>query len=71
MTRRRRRIGRRDLRPPSGPTATSRRGPEAEAAAEGESDDREDEEPVLAEAGLLVSEPEMPTDSSEDEERPG
>ena len=44
---------------------------EAEAAAEVESDDREDEEPVLAEPGLLVSEPEMPTDSSEDEERPG
>jgi sec-independent protein translocase protein TatB len=41
------------------------------AEAEAEPDVREDEEPVLAEAGLLVSEPEMPTDSSEDEERPG
>ncbi len=38
---------------------------------EAEPDVREDEEPVLAEAGLLLSEPEMPTESSEDEERPG
>jgi sec-independent protein translocase protein TatB len=43
----------------------------AMAEAEVEPEVREDEEPVLAEAGLLVSEPEMPTDSSEDEERPG
>lgn len=43
----------------------------AEVEVEAEPDDREDEEPVLAEAGLLVSEPEMPTDASEDEERPG
>lgn len=41
------------------------------AEAEVEPDVREDEEPVLAEAGLLLSEPEMPTESSEDEERPG
>jgi sec-independent protein translocase protein TatB len=34
-------------------------------------DDDEDGEPVLAEAGLLVSEPEMPTDAASDEERPG
>ena len=38
---------------------------------EAEPEVREDEEPVLAEAGLLLSEPEMPTESSEDEERPG
>ena len=43
----------------------------AEVEVEAEPDAREDEEPVLAEAGLLVSEPEMPTDASEDEERPG
>ena len=43
----------------------------AELEVEAEPDAREDEEPVLAEAGLLVSEPEMPTDASEDEERPG
>jgi sec-independent protein translocase protein TatB len=43
----------------------------AMAEAEVEPEVREDEEPVLAEAGLLVSEPEMPTGSSEDEERPG
>jgi sec-independent protein translocase protein TatB len=43
----------------------------AEVEVEAEPDVREEEEPVLAEAGLLVSEPEMPTDSSEDEEPPG
>lgn len=43
----------------------------AEVEVEVEADVREDDEPVLAEAGLLVSEPEMPTDASEDEERPG
>jgi sec-independent protein translocase protein TatB len=43
----------------------------AEVEVEAEPDVREDEEPVLAEAGLLLSEPEMPTESSEDEERPG
>jgi sec-independent protein translocase protein TatB len=50
--------------PPATPVA-------AEVEEEAEPDVREDEEPVLAEAGLLMSEPEMPTDSSEDEERPG
>jgi sec-independent protein translocase protein TatB len=53
----------------SAPTAAASAPVAAEA--EVEPDVREDEEPVLAEAGLLVSEPEMPTDSSEDEERPG
>jgi hypothetical protein len=43
----------------------------AEVEAEPDPEVREDEEPVLAEAGLLLSEPEMPTESSEDEERPG
>ena len=48
-------------------------GPEraAEVEVEAAAGVREDEEPVLAEAGLLLSEPEMPTESSEDEERPG
>ena len=65
---------------PSGPTALSLRTAAATPApasatpaveVEAEPDVREDEEPVLAEAGLLLSEPEMPTESSEDEERPG
>ena len=50
--------------PPATPAA-------AEIEVEPEPDGREDEEPALAEAGLLLSEPEMPTESSEDEERPG
>jgi sec-independent protein translocase protein TatB len=36
----------------------------------GSPSDGDDEEPILAEAGLLVSEPEMPSDELEDEERP-
>jgi sec-independent protein translocase protein TatB len=50
--------------PPATPAA-------AEIEVGAEPDGREDEEPALAEAGLLLSEPEMPTESSEDEERPG
>ena len=63
---------------PSGPTARAstarprrRRRQPPGGRGEAEPDVREDEEPVLAEAGLLLSEPEMPTESSEDEERPG
>jgi len=56
---------------PDGTVAPSFESADAAVEVEGEPEVREDEEPVLAEAGLLLSEPEMPTESSEDEERPG